>query len=263
MARATRTVRRSTRNTAASKPPKWIDRAKKVPYPQQLWGDPLYDRAIAHARATPYIKWDRFIEFLLTDPRADVEKWIEEKDEEALRRAQAHRDEAESERWESQAFEVPPKPKSGHRGKFVGALVWMYHGTSTALLGDIKRNGLQPDAPKRTWSSTTRGWVYLTRASGDGPGGAWGYALKAAREHGGDPVVLRVIVPWNDLSPDLDDRDISAGAHQYRMKYGVPPSAIFEVDDERVRGTIGPEYIDEFKLWSSSRPRTPGKWFER
>lgn len=263
MARARITTRRSTRNTAANKPPKWIDRAKKVPYPAQLWGDPLYDRAVAIARTMPYIRWERFVGFLLASDRAEVARWIGEEDAEAAKRAAADRAAAEAERWESQAFEVPPKPKSGHRGKFTGSLVWMYHGTSTALLGEINRLGLQPDAPKRTWSSTTRGWVYLTRAPGDGPGGAWGYALKAAREHGGDPVVLRVIVPWDDLSPDLDDRDISAGAHQYRMKYGVPPSAIFEVGDERVRGTIGPGYVDEFKLYNAPNPRTPGKWFGR
>lgn len=263
MARAKNVLRRSTRNTAVGRMPKWIDRAKKVPYPARLWGDPLYDRAIAQARTNPYIMWNRFVEFLLTSERSEVEEWIAERESESSKRSGYDLAAAEAERWESQAFEVPPKPKGGHRGKFAGALVWMYHGTSTALLRDIKRNGLQADAPKRTWSSTTRGWVYLTRAPSDGPGGAWDYALKAAREHGGDPVVLRVIVPWDDLSPDLDDRDISAGAHQYRMRYGVPPSAIFEVGDDRMRGTIGPEYIDAFKLWNNPTPRTPGKWFGR
>lgn len=76
MARAKITTRRSTRNTAASKTPKWIDRAKTVPYPAQLWGDPLYDRAIEHARATIGIRWNRFVEFLLTADRAEVAEWI-------------------------------------------------------------------------------------------------------------------------------------------------------------------------------------------
>ena len=45
--------------------------------------------------------------------------------------------------------------------------------------------------------------------------------------HGrGEPVVLRVIVPWRDLSPDVDDSDISCGRYQWRTRSDVPPAAI-------------------------------------
>lgn len=57
------------------------------------------------------------------------------------------------------------------------------------------------------------------------------YARRAAVVFGGEPVILRVIVDWDDLSPDPDDEDIASGAWQFVTS---APVRVVEVDGEKV-----------------------------
>lgn len=238
---------------------------RRALYPRDLHDDPRFQRALAAVRASIVygMQWAKWVRWYREASDADVLEFIEEREAAARRRATIDAQQAEIDRWESQAFEVPvPKPKGGYRGKFDGALVWMYHGTSSTLLPGILRHGLLARPPKQAWDSTTRGWVYLTASSNERGCGAADYAKKAAYQFGGDPVVLRVIVPWRDLSPDLDDSDISCGRYQWRTRSDVPPAAIFEVNGERRRGTIDRAYVETLNLWGNSYPRTPGGWLD-
>lgn len=82
----------------------------------------------------------------------------------------------------------------------------LYHGTSTALLPSIRRQGLRParSAQQRSDKShSTMAGVYLsTRHAVDN------YAQGAARQHGGDPVVLTVRRSLDELWPDPDDAEL-------------------------------------------------------
>jgi hypothetical protein len=120
-----------------------------------------------------------------------------------------------------------------------GTWVWLYHGTSSALLDQIVRDGLSPDQAPIDKETTTPGFVYLTAQPGSwGDGGSAAfYARRAAARHGGEPIVLRVIVDFDDLEPDDDDADQSFATYnaQFRTRERVPPGAIMEIDGERLR----------------------------
>lgn len=239
--------------------------ARRIAYPRDLHADPRFQRALAATRASTIygMQWDKWVAWYRESSDAEIQAYIEEREANAARRAAREVEQAEIDRWESQAFEVPvPKPQGGYRGKFDGALVWMYHGTSSVLLPDILRHGLLAQPPKQAWDSTTRGWVYLTASASARGCGAADYAKKAVYQFGGEPVVLRVIVPWRDLSPDLDDSDISCGRYQWRTRSDVPPAAIFEVDGEHRRGTLDRAYVDAMRMWGNAHPRTPGRWLD-
>lgn len=159
--------------------------------------------------------------------------------EEAARRRAAEREEAE---WEGQAYQLDAMPRRGAGGK----LVWLYHGTSSALLPAILEEGLLADPPSRDEdSSVTPGYVYLALTAGRTDH----YARKAAWRHGGDAVVLRLVVPWSWTEPDGDDEDIESGRWQRRVPFDVGPRHIFEVQGEpggarRLRGPLRPEGDD-------------------
>lgn len=233
----------------------------RVAYPKDLHRDPRFRGALEAARQTPYLLWDRWLQWYRTATDQDLADFADSARQAIKRRLEQESERAEEARWESQAFDVTtPRPRSGYRGRLDGALVWMYHGTSSELLPAILRDGLLPIPPRKRQRSATGGWVYLT-PNRTGMCSAENYAHEAAYAFGGDAVILRVIVPWQDLAPDLDDRDISCGKHQWRTRSPVPPEAIFEVDGRRVRGEIGHDYIDAMHLWNNARPRTPGGWF--
>lgn len=118
------------------------------------------------------------------------------------------------------------------RRKAAGQWVWMYHGTSSTLLPDILAHGLRPGAQRI--DAKTPG-IFLTTQPGRGAytgGTARFYATRAAAHFGGDPVVLRVLVPFDSLEPDPDDEDIQAGQHQYVID-AVAPAWIYEVNGEK------------------------------
>jgi len=113
-----------------------------------------------------------------------------------------------------------------------GANVWLYHGTSSVFLTGILDTGLLTEPPQAAHDSTTRGYVYLT-ADYDHALGF--YAKAASARFGGDPVVLRVLVPWDELYPDEDDADIPSGRRQFQIPRTVSPYEIHQVDDEWIR----------------------------
>lgn len=149
--------------------------------------------------------------------------------------------EAAERRYERQASEIDASLSFKQRDrKYAGKLVWLYHGTASALLPQIVKEGLQPDA-EPAHRDTTPGYVYLTLQPGsysDG-GTAFFYARGAARKFGGEPTVLRVIVPYDDLEDDGDDADLATYSHQYRTRQAVPPGAIMEVGGEVLRERYG------------------------
>lgn len=142
----------------------------------------------------------------------------------------------EEDRYEAQGLEVEPGvPLEKLRGR----KVWLYHGTSSALLDRVKREGLRaPDDPSgrsnvggKGEEHSTRPVVFLTADGGDSVGGAGGYARRAARKHGGEPVVLRVLVDGDDLDHDHDDTDTTGGRWQFEIDE-VAPDQIMEIDGD-------------------------------
>ena len=183
----------------------------------------------------------------------NLEAWLLEGDPEALayvntqldparcardrkqRLAERRVDEAEA-RYEAQGVNLediahlgPVRLAARARGKNV----WLYHGTTTKLWPSIRRHGLRIGDAKVDPQETPG--VYLTAMPGRGiytGGTASFYAKRAAGVLGGRPVVLRVLVPFDDLTADTDDEDIQTGNYQFVTDY-VGPQQILEVD--RVR----------------------------
>lgn len=152
----------------------------------------------------------------------------------AADRARWDAEEAEQAAWDAQAEEVDPYRSARQLDRrLAGKHVWLYHGTSTALLPRILDEGLSHEQTPID-RDTTPGFVYLTALpANSGRGDAIFYAQRAAGWFGGEPVVLRVIVPWDDLSFDEDDADISTGRYQFRYAGTIPPEWIREVGDQR------------------------------
>ena len=162
------------------------------------------------------------------------------------REARAEAAEAREAAYEAQAVDVQEVGPGGRWGKNV----WMYHGTSSRFVPSILRSGILPGAAARRPRTKVAG-VRSNEAGPRGPVGlqphvfltsmakyAKDYAEAAARTHGGDPVVLRVIVPWGDLSPDPDDADLKSGARQWVISK-VSPAQIYEVNGVRRRRVPG------------------------
>ena len=151
-------------------------------------------------------------------------------------------------RWEGQGVVLDPwamPPARQLRDKEV----WLYHGTTSRFLPRILREGLVPgDEPPQRKRLRRQGrksnvsgvgdrvryqpHVFLTANADSNVSSAAWYARGAAATHGGDPVVLRVLVPWDDLEPDPDDADIASGRYQFVVDH-VPPEAILEVNGKR------------------------------
>lgn len=164
----------------------------------------------------------------------DLRNAIQSLRERAEQRARWDAEEAEQATWDAQAEEVDPYQSFRQLDRRLeGKRVWLYHGTSTALLPAILEDGLSHEKTPLD-RETTRGFVYLTAMpANDGRGDAIFYARRAAGRFGGEPVVLRVIVPWDDLYLDEDDVDIATGRYQFRYAGAIPPEWIREVGDER------------------------------
>jgi hypothetical protein len=104
----------------------------------------------------------------------------------------------------------------------------LYHGTTSALLPKIQAQGLCPASSQQQRSDkaySTMAGVYL------GTRDVLHYARMAARQHGGEPVILTVRRTLDELAPDPDDEHLGWGtsAHQFITPY-VPPSDIVEVN---------------------------------
>lgn len=174
------------------------------------------------------------------DPEAlaYIAEWLDPAAIEAARKAKRAEDAAvrEEARYEAQALDLADASYRGPaalRRAAKGRLVWLYHGTSSrfvdAILQDGLRHGIQRIDAKQVG-------VFLTARPGgglhDGGTAAW-YARRAAARFGGDPVVLRVRVPFDDVEMDADDADIAAGDYQFVVDY-VPPEDVCEVNGNRV-----------------------------
>lgn len=201
-----------------------------------------YDRAYRAAGRMGFIRWSNVYDALESGEEGaqqELENLVVELLEEApaarQRRQRERRKEREQEQWEEQATEVDPYISiQEQERRYAGRDVWLYHGTSTALLPTIRRFGLQPDVEERTFAEGTPGYVYLTALyDGSGKGDASFYARAAAGHFGGYPVVLRVIVPFDELEPDEDDADLVVYSYQYRTPY--PVTRIMEIGGRKVR----------------------------
>lgn len=185
---------------------------------------------------------------------------VDENRAKAVQRRADRRLSAAERLWERQAIEVDSwLPRKALRRDLAGRNVWLWHGTSSALLPEIRRRGLLAEPPKKTHQSSTSGYIYLTTEAGDyGSGGsAVFYARSAAGKHGGDPVLLRVIVPWNELEPDADDEELSCGRRQFRTAFDIPVDRIREIGDERVGWPEEwPKYRNPISLHPRHRRRT-------
>ena len=201
-----------------------------------------YDRAYRAAGRMGFIRWSNVYNALESGDdgvREELERVTQELLKEApaaqQRRRRERRKERQKEQWESQATEVDPYTSiQEQERRYAGRDVWLYHGTTTALLPTIRRFGLQPDVEERTYAEGTPGYVYLTALyDGSGKGDASFYARAAAGHFGGDPVVLRVIVPFDELDRDEDDSDLVGYRYQYRTPY--PVTRIVEIGGRKVR----------------------------
>jgi hypothetical protein len=162
--------------------------------------------------------------------------------QEARREAEQEKEDA---RWEAQAISLDWRAMPPSR-KLAGKQVWLYHGTTSAQLPMIEEKGLVPGMEVRKKrllgvksNISTKGdsvryqpHVFLTANNDGGPSSALWYARQAAHVHGGDPMVLRVMVDWDDLASDPDDQDIPSGRYQFVIDR-VAPSQIMEIDGVR------------------------------
>jgi len=184
-------------------------------------------------------KWDRVFKNLAEGGVSELEEYIAEERAElpalAAKRTARAKAEADEEVWDAQAYSIPDPLTPYQRGKLRGKLVWVYHGTSDSLLPEILRRGLDVNPPKKTWQNTTGGYVYIATT----PAEVEAYAKRAAYTYSGFPVVLRIILPFDELRPDLDDKDLPGGKRQFRTKYTIPPEQFFSVlragQEERLR----------------------------
>lgn len=208
---------------AAPRNPRLRDRKReaRLPAPVKVLVERLGTalRSCGHAA----VLWDRLYQALeANEPEAlaFIEEKIRECEEIAPQVKEQQKKDREERLWEAQALELEwwLGPAELHR-KYSGRDVWMYHGTSDALMPVILQYGLQPDAEELAHGDSTPGYVYLTaRYDGSGHGDAWFYAQHAARVFGGEPIVLRVIVPFDWLEPDEDDEHMR---WQWRTPYAI------------------------------------------
>lgn len=152
---------------------------------------------------------------------------------------QAAKREREDAKWEAQGIEVE---EGTSPSKLRGKKVWLWHGTSSKLVPKIETDGLHSSGRTGTRSTVGRtGFVpasdrvFLT-ARRSGEASAEFYARGAARRHGGEPVIIRVLVDGDDLARDRDDADIGSGGFQYETD-SVEPDQIMEINGKR-RGRL-------------------------
>jgi hypothetical protein len=186
-------------------------------------------------------KWSVLYDNLLIDDEealAFVREWTDPK-KIAARKRKAKSEKVKEERearYESQAVDPDDASYSGRSAierVARGREVWLYHGTTSKFLRAILVDGLI--AGVHRIDAKQRG-VYLTARHT--PSAVW-YADRAAGHFGGDPVVLRVRVPFDWLEWDADDEDISAGNYQF-IADRVPPERICEVNGKKIKGRCEP-----------------------
>lgn len=219
-----------------------MEREHSFPLYQRQVIDDFDDARRQLARAedgwVPRIRWDMLYASLEEGDPATQEAvdFLEEKTAEAwddLPAAKARgRAAREQDKWERQAIEIDTALSPGEmEAAYGGKLVWLWHGTSSAVWPSIERHGLVMDPRSRAWSTTTPGFVFLTAD----PSKAIGiYAKTAVMALGGDPMLLRIIVPWNELMWDEDDADLAMGRVQFMLARDVYPGEILEMDDMRI-----------------------------
>lgn len=199
-------------------------------------------RALARAQGHSWVgrvRWQNLYDYLSSDDPAQrleafayIEEQIAQLQAQIPKAQRAAARQREQDAWEAQAREVERglSPDELERD-LAGEDVWLWHGTSTTLWPEIQRLGLLVEPQTRAEPETTPGYVYLTA---DPDHARRFYARRAASVFGGDPLVLRVAVPWDELSFDEDDADIPSGQVQFRMARDVLPGEILEADGERV-----------------------------
>jgi hypothetical protein len=198
-----------------------------------------FRKAREHSPGRPL--YARFYAFMAETPVEEIASEVEAKEREAeayeVRRKRTLRTERAEVRREARRYEgavrldLDLRERHAQARALRGQDVWLYHGTSSRLLPKIRKEGLCPDPPRRAYAQTTPGYVYLTVHMGTGPrqgGTAAFYAQQAVALFGGEPVVLRVSVPWDSLESDEDDADLRVGADQYRTPTCVVPRQIAE-----------------------------------
>lgn len=119
-----------------------------------------------------------------------------------------------------------PRP-SHYRGKWV----WLFHGTSSKLLRSMSEHGLVGDLRRTDPRGSLTRKVYLTASPYEEPCGAGAYAKVAAYVHGGRPLVVRVLVPFDALEPDPDDADLGCGRKQWIVDE-VTREHLFQMDGQ-------------------------------
>lgn len=189
----------------------------------------LFNTIRVPGRSIRYIRWDDLIESL------------KDGDEEALDTMRAIMRAA---RGEGQVVEDEPEAPEldgvelewGQRLEDLDpeSKLILYHGTSSLFLPEILERGLVPSsAAGHTSNVGSSGFsepsdaVFLSADYGPGPATAEFYARNAARRHGGEPIVLTVVVPVDRLEYDPDDEDLPSGRRQFIADY-VHPSEIVE-----------------------------------
>lgn len=192
-------------------------------------------------------KWSILEESLTADDPEALAYVAEHLDPKRVRAATAkerasRRREAEEEAYEKQGLELEDVAHLARHAidrYAAGKRVWLYHGTSSRLLPKIRAEGLVV-GPQKVDPRETPG-VYLTARPGRGidtGGTAEFYARRASGRFGGEPVVLRVLVPYDRLEWDTDDEDIPSGRYQWRTDH-VRPDEIYEIGGRRQRARRG------------------------
>lgn len=195
----------------------------------------LTARMLGYAEAEGDAKVARELEAYVAEIRAALSA-------ETAKAAVERKEQEAEEAWEGQAY-VYPYPPPRACGRWSGRLVWLYHGTTTTRLKAILREGIRPDLPARRRAETKPGRTFLTANAGGGlrsgqAPGAGMYAQRASELWGGDPLVLRVIVPWAVLTPDSDDADLACAGYQWETDTAIQPEQIMEANGRHLRGPI-------------------------
>jgi hypothetical protein len=105
--------------------------------------------------------------------------------------------------------------------------VLLYHHTSSSIIDSIKQKGLMAGVNKTNPYKNSYSGVYLTTEYSSPT--VEGYKYHATQKLGGEPVTLKVIVDYKDLSKDSDDSDIQSGNYQFITKRVEPENIIFDM----------------------------------
>ena len=119
-------------------------------------------------------------------------------------------------------------PYVGRMSRYRGKNVWLFHGTTTRFLRSMRAHGLTGELRRTDARGSLTRDVYVTALPGDEPCGAARYASAAVHAHGGDRLVVRVLVPFDELRYDPDDADIACGKFQWIVR-SVPANAIYSM----------------------------------